>query len=403
MELMKVSFFNLERQYRDLQPEMEQQVLETLRACAFIEGPAVKTLEASLAEYLRVKHAITCGNGTDALKLALRACRVLPGDEVITSPFTFFASAEAIAAVGAVPVFVDIDPVTLNLDPSRIEAAITAKTSAILPVDIFGVPAEMDAINEIAKHHGLRVIEDACQAIGAEYRGKKAGALSDAGCFSFYPTKNLAAYGDGGMITTDDDDIALLCRAYKAHGNGKNGAKAARLLGMDADDPEQNVQGKSDGLYDPYKYYNYLVGDNSRLDTVQAAVLRVKLGHLDRYNEQRTENARRYHEGLQGLPLRLPPLTLPGIRQCWHQYALMSQEKTALIDHLGAAQIGTGAFYPVPLHLQKVFRPLGYREGDLPNAEQACRQSVCLPVYPELTAEESDYVIQTIRAFYRKG
>jgi len=400
---MKVSFFNLDRQYRDLQSEMEQQVLETLRACAFIEGPAVKKLESSLAEYLHVKHAITCGNGTDALKLTLRACRVQRGDEVITSPFTFFASAEAIAAVGAVPVFVDIDPVTLNLDPSLIEAAITEKTTAILPVDIFGVPSDMDAINDIAKRHNLRVIEDACQAIGAEYHGKKAGALSDAGCFSFYPTKNLAAYGDGGMITTDDDDIAMLCRAYKAHGNGKNGAKAARLLGIAADDPEANAQGQQDGLYDPLKYYNYLVGDNSRLDTLQATVLLVKLSHLDRYNEMRTENARRYAEGLKDLPLQLPPMTLPGIRQCWHQYALMTPDKSALINHLTKAQIGTGAFYPVPLHLQKVFQPLGYREGDLPKAELACQQSVCLPVYPELTAEESEYIIDAIHSFYRKG
>lgn len=400
---MKVSFFNLERQYRELQPEMEQQVLECLRACAFIEGPAVKTLEASLAEYLDVKYAITCGNGTDALKLALRACRVKPGDEVITSPFTFFASAEAIAAVGAVPVFVDIDPVTLNLNANCIEAAITSKTSAILPIEIFGLPADMDEITNIAKLHGLRVIEDSCQTIGAEYHGKKAGTLGDAGCFSFYPTKNLAAYGDGGMIVTNDDDIATLCRAYKAHGNGKNGAKAANLLGLAYDDPETSVQGKSDGLYDPYKYFNYLVGDNSRLDTLQACILQVKLKHLDDYNAKRAENARRYNEGLKDLPLRLPPLALPGIRQCWHQYAILSPEKHALIDYLAAAGIGTGAFYPVPLHLQMAFQPLGYHEGDLPIAETACKQSVCLPIYPELTIEESDYIIQTIRAFYHKG
>ena len=400
---MKVSFFNLERQYRELQAEMEQQVLESLRACAFIEGPAVRQLEQSLAEYLHVKHAITCGNGTDALKLALRACRVKAGDEVITSPFTFFASAEAIAAVGAVPVFVDIDPVTLNLDPSLIEAAITPKTTAILPVEIFGMPADMEEINNIAKLHNLKVIEDACQTIGAEYHGKKCGALSDAGCFSFYPTKNLAAYGDGGMVATDDDDVALLCRAYKAHGNGKNGAKAAHMLGMAFDDPEASVQGKGDGLYDPYKYFNYLVGDNSRLDTLQASVLQVKLRHLDEYNTRRAENARRYNEGLKDLPVQLPPLALPGIRQCWHQYALLSPDKPALIDYLSAASIGTGAFYPVPLHLQKVFQPLGYHRGDLPNAEMACSQSVCLPVYPELTADEIDYVIETIRAFYHKG
>ncbi|NLI20872.1 MAG: DegT/DnrJ/EryC1/StrS family aminotransferase [Clostridiales bacterium] len=398
---MKVPFFNLERQYRALQPELEQRVVETLRGCSFIEGPAVKALEAELAEYLGVRHAVTCGNGTDALKLALRACRVRAGDEVITSPFTFFASAEAIAAVGAVPVFTDIDPVTLNLDPARIEAAVTPRTRAIMPVDIFGVPADMDAINQIANRHHLAVVEDACQAIGAEYRGRKAGALGDVGCFSFYPTKNLAAFGDGGMIATDDDGIATLCRALKAHGNGKTGAKAARLLGLDADDPELTVVGQADGLYDPFKYYNYLVGDNSRLDTLQAEVLRVKLAHLDRFNALRAENARRYQAGLADLPLRLPPLEPDGMKPCWHQYAVMSEDKPGLVAFLGEAGIGTGAFYPVPLHLQKVFQPLGYREGSLPLAEQACRQSVCLPVYPELSQEEQQYVIDAIRRFYR--
>ena len=398
--MMKISFFNLERQYQALQTEMEAQVLNTLRSCAFIEGPEVKTLEAELAEYLHVKHAITCGNGTDALQIALRACGVKAGDEVITSPFTFFASAEAIAAVGAIPVFVDIDPTTLNIDPTQIEAAITSKTSAIMPVDIFGVPAEMDAINAIAQKHGLRVIEDACQAIGSEYHGKKAGALTDAGCFSFYPTKNLAGYGDGGMITTDNDDIATLCRAFKAHASGKNGAKAAALLGVTAGVEEPIVQGQSDGMYDPYKYYNYLVGVNSRLDSVQAAVLRVKLRYLDHFNEQRAQNALRYTQGLARLPLRLPPMQIPNCKQCWHQYAVMAPDKDALIAHLSEKQIGTGAFYPVPLHLQKAFVTLGYHEGSLPIAESACKQSVCLPIYPELTEEESEYIVQTIRAHY---
>ena len=397
---MKVPFFNLDRQYRLLQAEVEQQVCECLRACSFVEGPAVKTLEHSLMDYLGVKHVITCGNGTDALKLAIRACGVRAGDEVITTPFTFFASGEAIAAVGATPVFMDIDPVTLNLDPAGIEAAITPKTRAILPVDIFGMPAEMDAINDIARRHGLRVIEDACQAIGSAYRGHPTGTLADAACFSFYPTKNLAAYGDGGMITTDDDDVATICRALKAHASGKTGARAARILGMDVEETELDSVGTADGLYDPLKYYNYLIGENSRLDSLQAAVLQVKLGHLDQFNAQREENARRYDEGLRGTPLRLPPITPEGVRPCWHQYAVMAPDKAELIESLNAAQIGAGAFYPVPLHRQKAFRALGYGEGSLPNAERACRQSVCLPVYPELTPEESDYVIRTIRAHY---
>jgi len=397
---MKIPFFNLDRQYSALQDELETQVCQTMRECRFIEGPQVKQFEASLAEKLNVKHAISCGNGTDALRIALRACGVKAGDEVITTPFTFFASAEAIAAVGATPVFVDIDPVTLNLNPALIEAAITAKTTAILPVDIFGLPVEMDEINRIAKKHHLRVIEDACQAIGASYHGKMAGTLGDAGCFSFYPTKNLAAFGDGGMIVTDDDDVAVLCRALKAHASGRNGEKAARLLGLNLSDFEMDAQGQADALYDPFKYYNYLIGDNSRLDTVQAAVLQVKLRHLDEFTRQRTENAQRYAQGLAGTPLRLPSLTPTGMTPCWHQYAVMATDRDALTRTLNEAGIGTGAFYPMPLHLQKAFQGLGYQPGSLPAAETACKQSVCLPVFPELTPEESAEIVGIIRAHY---
>ena len=225
---MKISFFNLERQYEALRDELETAVLRSLRAGVYIGGAEVQSLEAELADYLHVKHAITCGNGTDALRIALHAMGIGPGDEVITTPFTFFASAEAIAVLGAVPVFVDIDPVTLNLDPSKIEAAVSLRTKAIMPVDIFGVPAEMNAINAIAAKHGLRVIEDACQAIGGSYRGRMAGALADVGCFSFYPTKNLAAFGDGGMIVTDDDNLALICRAIKSHGQGGRARRQPR-------------------------------------------------------------------------------------------------------------------------------------------------------------------------------
>lgn len=400
---MKIPFFNLERQYGALQGEIEPAATQCLRSCAFIEGPAVKALEAQLAEYLHVKHAITCGNGTDALKLALRALGVTPGDEVITTPFTFFASAEAIAAVGAVPVFVDIDPVTLNLDPEKIEAAITPRTRAIMPVHIFGVPADMDAINAIAASRGLKVVEDACQAIGAQYRGKMAGALADAGCFSFYPTKNLAAFGDGGMISTDSDEVAIACRALKAHGAGKLGAQAAAILGMPADDGELSAKGQGDSLYDPFKYFNYMIGENSRLDSVQAAVLSVKLKHLDAFTQNRTAIAARYAQGLSGTPLRLPPMELAYGKQCWHQYCVLAPDKEALTAYLGARQIGTGAFYPVPLHLQKAFTYLGYTPGSLLVAERVCRQSVCLPIFPELTPEEQSYIIDAICAFYREA
>ncbi|MCE5343945.1 MAG: DegT/DnrJ/EryC1/StrS family aminotransferase [Eubacteriales bacterium] len=397
---MNVAFFDLERQYRALQTELETQVLGCMRDCLFIEGPSVKSLEAQLADYLHVRHAITCGNGTDALKIALRACGVQAGDEVITSPFTFFATAEAIAAVGATPVFVDIDPATLNINPALIEDAITPRTRALLPVDIFGLPAEMDAINEIAKRRGLVVVEDACQAIGADYHGRMAGTLGNAGCFSFYPTKNLAALGDGGMIVTDSDKIAILCRALKAHGSGKNGYRAAQLSGMDPGDGEMAVSSPASALYDPYKYYNFLVGDNSRLDSLQAAVLQVKLKHMPDFIRRRTLNAHRYTEALAGTPLRLPVTAPKGMTPCWHQYAVMASDKEALAAHLHKAHIGTGAFYPVPLHLQKVFCSLGYREGSLPAAERACRESVCLPIFPELMREEAEYVIHTIRTYY---
>ena len=397
---MKIPFFNLKRQYGLLQAELEQAVLASMRACTFIDGDDVKALETELAAYLKVKHAITCGNGTDALKIALKALGVHAGDEVITTPYTFFASAEAIAAVGGVPVFVDIDPVTLNLDPARLEAAITTRTRGIMPVHIFGVPADMASINTIARQYNLFVLEDACQAIGADVCGKKAGTLGDAGCFSFYPTKNLAAFGDGGMICTDRDDIATVCRALKAHGSGRNGAHAARLLGHTTDGEELNALGLGDGLYDPCKYYNYLIGDNSRLDSIQAAVLRVKLRHLEKLTQKRGAIAARYTQALADTPLCLPPLHLPDTSQCWHQYCVLAPDKDALTADLNAAGIGTGAFYPVPLHLQKAFQYLGYRKDDLPVAEAACARSVCLPVFPELEPEEQDEIVSIIRRHY---
>ena len=397
---MKIPFFNLDRQYARMQAELEQAVLESLRGCTFIEGEDVKALEAELAAYLGVKHAITCGNGTDALKLALRSLGVRAGDEIITTPFTFFASAESIAAVGAVPVFVDIDPVTLNLDAARIEAALTPRTRGIMPVHIFGLPSDMAAINAIAKARGLFVVEDACQAIGARTTDGMAGAISDAGCFSFYPTKNLAAFGDGGMVCTDRDDVAAVCRALKAHGSGRNGAKAAGILGLPVDVGALDALTQGDSLYDPCKYYNYLIGENSRLDTVQAAVLRVKLRHLDTLIAKRTAIAARYAAGLAGTPLRVPPMDYAGMSHCWHQYCALAPDKEALTQSLNEKGIGTGAFYPVPLHLQKAFQGLGYQAGDLPVAEQVCRESVCLPVFPELLEAEQDYIVASIRAHY---
>lgn len=398
---MNIPFFDLKRQYENLQSEIEPAVTACLASCAYIGGPKVAALESALASYLDVRHAVSCGNGTDALKLALRAVGVKPGDEVVTTPFTFFATAEAIAAVGATPVFIDVHADDYNMDAAQIEKCLTPRTRAILPVHIFGSPLDMDAINAVAKRHGLKVVEDACQAIGAQYKGKRIGGLSDATCFSFYPTKNLGAYGDGGLITTNDDDVANACRALKSHGAGKVGAAAyAQMTGAPLETLTQ-VQGGEQPLYDPYKYYNYLIGENSRLDGVQATVLLVKLPHLQSYNEKRAAHAARYIEGLRETPLALPRLAGEGSFHCWHQFAVMSDERDALNAYLTAHGVGTGAFYPVPLHLQKAFAHLGYREGDLPVSERLCISSVCLPIYPELTADEIGYVIDTIKAFYR--
>ena len=397
---MKIPFFNLDRQYRMMQAELEPAVLDSLRGCAFIEGADVKALETELADYLHVRHVITCGNGTDALKLALRSLGIRPGDEIITTPFTFFASAEAIAAVGAAPVFVDIDPVTLNLDASLVEAAITPRTRGIMPVHIFGLPTDMAALQTIAQAHRLVVVEDACQAIGAHFGDGMAGAIGDAGCFSFYPTKNLAAFGDGGMVCTNRDDVAAVCRALKAHGSGRNGAKAAGILGLPVETADLDALAQGDSLYDPCKYYNYLIGENSRLDSVQAAVLRVKLRHLDALIAQRAAIAQRYADGLAGTPLQVPPMRYAGMTHCWHQYCTLAPDKEALTGALNAKGIGTGAFYPVPLHLQKAFQGLGYRAGDLPIAERVCGESVCLPVFPELTEAEQAYIVDAIRTHY---
>lgn len=397
---MKVPFLDLKRQYENIKNEIEPVILECAANCGYIEGKEVKALEESMAEYLQVKHVITCGCGTDALKIALKACGVNPGDEVITTAFSFFATAEAISAVSATPVFIDINRDDFNIDVGLIEEKITAKTKAILPVHIFGRPANIEAIHAIAEKHNLKVIEDACQAIGSSKNGKKVGCMGDVAGFSFYPTKNLGCFGDGGMITTNDDEIAMISRALKAHAGGKNGFLAAKALGMDVGQFVEENQ-KETELYDPYKYYNFLIGDNSRLDSLQAAILNVKLNHLDDYNDSRTRIAQNYNAELSKLPIQLPSSLEADTVPCWHQYAILTEEKEALINFLGEQGIGAGSFYPVPLHLQKAFYSLGYQVGDIPNAERICSQSVCLPIFPELTEEEQDYVIDTIRKFYK--
>ncbi len=395
---MKVPFLDLKKQYQGIKADVESQLLDIMENCCYIGGKYVTDFERSMEGYLKVKHVLGCSNGTDALVLGLKACGVNPGDEVITTPFTFFATAEAVASIGAIPVFVDIRREDYTIDPDKIEEAVTDKTKAILPVHIFGAPCDMDRINEIAGKYGLKVIEDDAQAIGSEYKGKKAGTLGDVGCFSFYPTKNLGGAGDGGMVTTNSDDLAVVLNAYKEHGAGQNGAKALEVLGGAA----ENLQTKEavTELYNPYKYYNYLIGYNSRLDALQAAVLSAKLKHLDEYNANRARIAKLYFEGLTRKLRR--PVYSQDIKPCWHQFVVCTEYKEELCAYLTEHEVGNGTFYPVPLHRQKAFHAGNCKsaENGLPIAEMTAAQSVCLPIFPEMTDEQVRFVIDTVNKFF---
>ena len=394
---MQIPLINLKKQYETIKEKADNKIFEVLHSVQYIMGQNVKEFEKEFASYIGVKHAITVGNGTDALIIALKALRIGEQDEVITSPFTFFSTAEAITAVGAVPVFVDVKPDTFNIDTAGIESKITDKTKAIIPVHIFGQPADMDEINTIAKKYNLKVIEDACQAVGAEYKGQKTGTLGDIACFSFFPTKNLGCAGDGGAIVTDNDELATICRALKAHGSGENGQKAYNILNNIT---EEVVEDKSDDntVYNPLKYYNYLIGHNSRLDELQAALLRVKLPELDKWNELRREHAYLYDRELKETDL-VVPYEDDFVKHVYHMYILQSEKRAEIINYLKENGIATGVYYPVPLHLQKAFLNLGYKEGDMPNAEHLSHRTFAIPMFAELTEEEQKYIIDTIKRF----
>lgn len=395
---MNVPFLDLKLQYSSIKEEAEAKVLDILENCCYIGGKYVAEFEKKMEDYLGVKYVSGCSNGTDALMLGLKACNVKPGDEVITTPFTFFATAEAIAAVGAIPVFVDVRQDDYTLDPNKIEAAITDKTKAIMPVHIFGCPCDMDKINAIAKKHNLMVIEDDAQAIGSEYKGRKAGTLGDVGCFSFYPTKNLGGAGDGGMVTTGSDELLIALKAYKEHGAGENGAKTLEI--QDGIKEEINTNEEVTELYNPFKYYNYLIGYNSRLDAIQAAILSVKLKHLDEYNKRRTEIAAMYFEGLIDKVIR--PKYSNDVKPCWHQFVIRSEYKEELCAFLTQNGVGNGTFYPIPLHKQKAFNSGNCKNpgAALPVSEEISSQSVCLPIFPEMTNEQVRYVIDIVNKFY---
>lgn len=375
---MEVPFIDLRVQYRDLYREIEAELREVFASAHFVMGPRVRALEEALCRYLGVRHAIGVASGSDALLLALMALGVGEGDEVITTPFTFFSTASAVVRLGARPVFVDIDPHTFNMDPARIPEALTPRTRAILPVHLFGLCAPIGEILALARGRGIAVVEDAAQALGAEVvldgRKWKAGSMGDLGCFSFYPTKNLGGAGDGGMVVTKDDALAEKVRLLRVHG---------------AKD----------------KYVHELLGINSRLDEIQAAVLLVKLPYLDRWNEERRRKAIYYGELLEAAGARSYGIRWPEVPEghIFHQYVIRAPRRDALRAYLAEAGVGTEVYYPLPLHLQPSLSFLGYGPGAFPEAERAAKEVLALPIYPELTPEAQEYVVEKVVEFYKKS
>lgn len=371
---MEISFFELSRQYRHLRGEIDRAVLRTLESGRYILGGEIAAFERDFALYCGVRHAVGVGSGTEALQLALWACDIRPGDGVITAPNTAVPTVCAIVAAGARPLFVDIDPVTFNLDPERLKTHLRAqptpaRAKAIIPVHLFGHPADMGLILEIAGEYGLKVIEDAAQAHGAQYDGRKVGCFGDAGCFSFYPTKNLGAYGDAGMVVTNCDELAERVRMLRNYG-------------------------------EEAKYRNRIRGINSRLDELQAAILRVKLAHLEEWIDARRGHARLYGEllGQTGLVL---PVEVPPARHSYHLFVIRSPDRDRLRQHLEENGIGTSIHYPMPIHYQQAYRDLGYSKGDFPHAERSSREVLSLPLYPDLSEEEVRCVGSVLREFRR--
>ena len=388
---MEIKLLDLKRQYSTIKDEISLKIEEVLESAHYINGPNVKKFELEIAKYVGAKHAISVGNGTDALVIALEALNIGENDEVITTPWSFFATAEAIAYVKATPVFVDVNLTDFNINVELIEEKITSRTKAIIPVHIFGNPCDIDEITRIAKKHNLYVIEDAAQAIGSKYKKRMIGSSSDITTFSFFPTKNLGGYGDGGIITTNSDEIATVIRAIKAHGSGSNGEKAFNILNNIED--EILSEYTEDQLYNPKKYFNYLIGHNSRLDELQAGVLRVKLQYLDKWNDDRNNVARYYNSNLKGY---VTPEILEEVYSCYHLYILQSENREKVISELNSKGISTGIYYPVPLHLQKAFSYLGYKEGDCPNAEYLSHRTFAIPAHETLNKEEMNYVVKTL-------
>lgn len=380
---MKIPLLDLKAQYAAIKEEVKPAIDEVLESQYFILGPKVGELEEKIAAYSNTKYAVGLSSGTDALLASLMAIDIKPGDEIITTPFTFFSTAGVIARLNARPVFVDIDPVTYNIDPQKIEPAITSKTKAVIPVHLFGQCADMDPIINIARRHNLTMIEDAAQAIGAEYKGKKAGSLGHIGNFSFFPSKNLGGYGDGGMAVTNDKDLYEKLNILRTHGSKP-------------------------------KYYHKIVGGNFRLDALQAAVLLIKLKHLDDWSQKRRENAEYYDRKFKDssltenghISLPIPVYKNNGDRNyhIYNQYTIRIQDsnlRDKLRTYLKESGIGSEIYYPLPLHLQECFQHLGYNKGDLPESEEAAASVLSLPIYPELTRTQQDHIVQKLTEFFK--
>jgi dTDP-4-amino-4,6-dideoxygalactose transaminase len=376
---MHVPLLDLHGQYETVRDEVERAIRPVIEEQRFILGEPVERLEDAVARYLGTTHAVGCASGTDAILLSLRAMDIGPGDEVVTSPFTFFATAGAIHNVGARPVFADIDPVTFNLDPAAADDALSERTKAVMPVHLFGQMADMPAFRKLADRRGVGLVEDAAQAIGARQvtpsgAGITTGTLGDTATLSFFPSKNLGAFGDGGMVVTNDDGLAERLARLRVHGGRQ-------------------------------MYHHEEVGYNSRLDALQAAVLLAKLPHLDAWSAARRENAAYYDEALTGIEEITTPALRTGAVSVHNQYTIRvaGDRRDALRDHLQDRGIGSGIYYPVPLHLQACFAHLGYEEGAFPESERACREVLSLPVYPELDEAQREHVARQVRAFFEEG
>jgi dTDP-4-amino-4,6-dideoxygalactose transaminase len=363
---MKVPFFDLKSQHVPLRSEIDNAIKEVIDDAAFAGGPFVVRFEADFAAYCNCPHAVGVGSGTEALWLSLLSMGVGPGDEVITVPNSFMATAEAITYCGAKPVFVDVEERTQTMDPAALENAVTGRTKALIPVHLFGQPADMDPILEIARDHGLFVIEDACQAHGAEYKGQRVGTLGDTACFSFYPGKNLGAFGEAGAVVTKNGELQDRIRILRDHGQFR-------------------------------KYHHSMIGWNCRMDGIQAAVLRIKLQHLEKGNRLRRAHAANYDSALDGVEELIRPVEAAGVRHVYHIYAIRVQKRDEVIRLLGEKGIGCGVHYPVPIHLQEAYRGLGYRQGSFPVVERCATELISLPMFPELTPTQVETVARSVK------